>query len=120
MTTYILQAVNGANPRLSVPASKYALQNGSSVDFYQVDQPTSGNGAGRTFVSRLIGAPGNWRKINLYGGESAGILAEIALNPRAAAKLYSVHYTECAKCASPLSDPQSIADGLGPVCVNSF
>ena len=48
------------------------------------------------------------------------ILSAIAREPEAAAVRYSKHFTVCAVCGSPLSDPESMERGLGPVCAERF
>jgi hypothetical protein len=117
----------------AVPASNYALVNErGEVEFYGVDVPTRGKWKGFRFVTRLYGAPGTWREVSLRGGASLAVLARIALDafqdetrgavagPLAGALRYSREFTRCAACSSPLSDPESITRGLGPVCANRF
>ena len=115
-----------------VPASRYALDNGAgSLDFVQVDRPTKGRWAGRTFVERLIGSPGDFRKVRLPRDAQQDFLARIAADrfedagrslagSEAAAVRFSRHFTVCAACLSPLTDDDSRARGLGPVCAKRF
>lgn len=110
-------------PKISdfqVPASKYALSLGGKLRFFQVNKPTKGKWAGYTFVTELIGAPGDWRQLKLNKVFTTEVLAHIALDPKEAAVRYSNEFTRCAVCESPLSDEESRARGLGPVCAGRF
>jgi hypothetical protein len=118
-----------------VPASRYALPaldtTHGSLDFVQVDRPTKGRWAGRTFVVRLIGSPGDFRQVRLPRDVSQDFLRRIASDTlldagrslsgaEAAAVRFSRHFTVCAACLSPLTDDDSRARGLGPVCAKRF
>jgi hypothetical protein len=117
----------------AVPASNYALENErGDVEFYRVDVPSKGKWEGFRFVERLYGAPGTWREVKLRGSAGIAVLARILedtytdetrgplTGPVAAALRFSRTFTRCAACSSPLSDPASIAEGLGPVCATRF
>jgi hypothetical protein len=117
----------------TVPASNYALVNErGEIEFYGVDVPSKGKWEDFRFVKRLYGAPGTWREVDLRGGAGRAVLARITQDsyadetrglvagPLASALRYSRFFTRCAACSSPLSDPESIARGLGPVCAGRF
>lgn len=105
----------------AVPESKYALVLKDSIQFFEVDYGRKGSQwEGRVFVSELFGAPGGWRHQNLYGAARQKVLATIALDPKGAALLFSKEHGVCAACGSPLSDADSRARGLGPVCAARF
>jgi hypothetical protein len=128
----------GTRPGLTVdptrvPASNYALENKrGDVEFYRVDVPSKGKWEGFRFVERLYGAPGAWREVKVRGVDGVAVLARILDDtytdetrgelhgPVAAALRFSRTFTRCAACSSPLSDPASIAEGLGPVCAARF
>lgn len=116
-----------------VPASKYAVVIKDELRFYKVTAGTRNPSV--RFVTQLIGAPGDWRKIKLSYPQAQAVLALIReasyldetdgvatalTGPQAAAVRYSREYTRCACCDSPLSDPVSRAQGLGPVCIARF
>lgn len=105
-----------------VPDSQYALQatDGSYV-FYQVRRGKKDTRwAGFVFVDRLVGHPGDWAKYPVKGDSRIGVLRGLAVDPKAAAQAFSREHGVCACCGSPLSDPFSIANGLGPVCIQRF
>lgn len=104
-----------------VPSSKYALEDEQGkVTFYEVKRPTSGKWKGWTFVDRLVGAPGAFTRYSVKGAQKALALAMIGEDPKAAARKFSMTFTVCACCGSPLSDPESLATGFGPICGKRF
>lgn len=102
-----------------IPISKYALSDEDGLAFYEVTNGT-GKWDGIQFLSRLYGAPGDWRRIPMKGFEKRKVMALILEDARGAAVRYSKEFTVCAACGSPLSDPQSRERGLGPVCWSRF
>lgn len=110
------------NPWKGVPASRYALWNKVTErwHFFQVDQPTEGRWAGYTFLNELSG--GNMVPIKKHdqGVKYGQVLRHISENPLGAAVDYGKQKGECGKCHTTLTDPDSIAAGIGPVCVKKF
>jgi hypothetical protein len=53
-------------------------------------------------------------------GEAAGILADIAENGQTYAIAYAKVTGKCGVCNTKLTDPKSIAAGIGPVCAKKF
>lgn len=106
---------------LDVPDSKYAMNrpHDGVLEFFEV-RTGKGKWAGFQFLDRLIGSPGDWRKAAIKGLEKRTILEQISEDPKAAAVRYSREFTVCAVCSSPLSDPESVASGLGPICARRF
>lgn len=106
---------------LIVPDSKYAIHRPSdgTLEFFEV-RTGRGKWEGMQFVDRLIGAPGDWRKIPVKGLEKKRVMEQFDADPKAAAIRYSHEFTVCAVCGSPLSDPESLALGLGPICARRF
>ena len=102
------QAAAGAD----VPAGRYALDIGGHVHFYRVDRPTEGKWAGWTFVKRQSGD----NEDRIRGGEAQEILSLIAHDPGAAMLRYGVELGICGHCGRSLTDAESRARGIGPVC----
>lgn len=106
---------------LDLPASKYALHDEDGLKFYDVRIGKAGTRwDGFRFVDRLVGHPGDWARYPIKGEARKSVLADIAQHPRESAVLFSTEFTVCAVCGSPLSDPESLARGLGPVCAERF
>lgn len=110
--------VAGADAFASIPTGKYAFTaDAGHTAFAQVNRPTRGRWVGRVFVDLLVGAPGDWRKIAQRGASATTILAKIeAQGAEVSMARYGHEHGRCGACESPLSDPVSIARGIGPVC----
>ena len=102
----------------AIPPGHYALQNPETGvwQFFEVTQGKPPRWAGYTFIQRLIGAPGDWSKQAIPPHTRNGLLAHIAEDPAKSASDYGKQSGRCGLCRSPLSDPESIARGIGPVC----
>lgn len=101
-----------------VPAGIYALPEDDGTAFYRVDRPTQGRWDGWTFVS-LVRADGE--KIRpAKGSERGSVLARIAQDPIAASREYGKRTGTCGACSRTLTNPESIALGIGPVCARRF
>lgn len=104
-----------------VPDSNYALETPNGLCFYRVRTgKKKDKWEGFQFVDRLTGAPGAWRSTPVMRGDRHAVLNTLAQDPKAAAVRYSREFTECAVCGSPLSDPVSREQGLGPICAKRF
>jgi hypothetical protein len=104
-------------PAPKVPQGYYAVDSATGnndTDFYKVDTPTEGRWAGRTFVKRVIGGKGD---TPVRGAEGLAALARIeAAGVKAAAERYGREIGRCGKCNRTLTDEESRAAGIGPVC----
>lgn len=100
-----------------VADSKYALVTDDKIIFYEVRTGTKGRWEGVQFLDRLVGAPGDWQRYPVKGAAKTAIMAKL---DKDAAIRFSKHFTVCAVCSSPLSDPESLAAGLGPICAKRF
>lgn len=111
------------SPPLDVPAGRYALKLpaawwGDNLiwKFFQVNDGKT-NWKEHKFVVRLIGAPGDYQKLTLRRDEQEAMLRKIdQAGTRNAMLAYGLHSGVCGKCSSPLSDPTSLARGIGPKC----
>lgn len=100
----------------SVAAGCYALtaEDGTTM-FYKVDRPKEGKFAGWTFVK--------WVRDNGYESalkkpQAEKVLARIAENPMDALVAYGRKTGVCGVCRRRLSDPESVAAGIGPICAS--
>lgn len=107
-----------AASRPEVPAGYYAVDHGNGVvKFYRVDKPTEGKWAGYVFVKRIAGSD-EW-PVKDYGQRSA-ILQSIGADVLKASKLYGTEIGRCGVCHRQLTDPDSRAAGIGPICAAKF
>lgn len=99
----------------ALPAGRYALPGSGkdSIEFYRVE---AGKKDGYRFISRLLGAPGKFKKLFVAKSAQVALLSTIAADPAEAAKRFVDHFVACSRCCSPLSDDTSRARGFGPDC----
>jgi len=99
-------------PTADVPAGRYAIEIDGTVKFYRVDKPTEGRWAGRTFVS--VQASDDFHPVR--GAAANPILRAIAVDPKAATIRYGHALGVCGQCGRTLTNEESIAAGIGPIC----
>ena len=109
-----------------VMSGRYAVEVNGRVQFYKLDNLTSATGrwAGWVFVKAQQGdnfaRAGAQRPGQTYRGDHDDAMRLILDNPLAAAKRYGHALGVCAVCGRALTDPTSIAAGIGPVCASRF
>lgn len=122
----------GVDP--TIPGAHYALPHPDTgkLGFFEVKRPQSGKWAGYTFVSRLVGAPGDYIRYRLSATQQTALsrllIADAITSddgrelsgPEAGAYRYAREHRVCAVCHAALTDPESRARGLGPVCASRF
>lgn len=91
--------------------------------------PMTGRNAGAVYVKTLadagsvylgkIGAGRFFRSGDCTDDQEARIIAACA-DPAAAAKLYGIRTGNCSCCGRELTNPESIARGIGPICADKF
>jgi hypothetical protein len=98
----------------AVPAGHYALPDDKGgVDFYRVDRPTEGRWAGKVFVSIQHGD--DHTTMSKMGG--ATVLRRIeTIGAAECSKLYGRELGKCGVCGRTLTNDESRAAGIGPVC----
>lgn len=106
------------NPYKDLTPGRYALF--STVTkrwhFFKVDNPTEGTWAGFTFLKEYHGEDTERIRGSLFDR----IMQKIAANPIGAAKDYGLQTAHCGVCGIQLTDPDSIARGIGPVCAQKY
>lgn len=101
----------------SMPAGRYAIEDDDNVwHFYEVNKPTEGRWEGYTFIKMLVGAPGDYQKVDMNPQRRHHVLSIIEANQKQAMLDYGLQSGVCGRCHSPLTDPQSLARGIGPKC----
>ena len=110
-------AAKAAAPTTDLPAGRYAVEGfDGTVMKYQIDKPVSGKWAGWTFVRDLATGDSirdrDTKQAILDELEAAGHLES--------AKLYGKVTGQCGICSKTLTNPDSIAAGIGPICAQKF
>jgi hypothetical protein len=100
-----------------VPAGRYAIEMGGTLKFYQVDRPTKGRWNGYVFLK--VQASDDTYPIK-NPATKAAILAEIAKDSYAALLRYGQEIGSCGHCGRTLTDEDSRARGIGPICAAKF
>jgi hypothetical protein len=101
-----------------VPAGRYAVEHVEDgvLRFYVVDRPTEGRWAGRTFVK--VQASDELYPVRGSAG-SAVLQRIIKAGPRDASLRYGRELGRCGMCNRTLTDENSRAAGIGPVCAQA-
>jgi hypothetical protein len=101
----------------AIPEGYYAtpsLTGHNDLDFWRVDKPAEGKWAGYIFVKRVIGGRPS---VNVKGSTKFQALdAILAAGPEQAMALYGQTLGYCGRCGRHLTDEESRAYGIGPVC----
>ncbi len=88
--------------------------------------PAHGANAGAIYVKTASGdylgkiAAGKFYRGRDCNQEQAAEIVAVAADPEAAAIAYGRKFGSCACCGRELSDPVSVARGIGPVCAGRF
>jgi hypothetical protein len=98
-----------------VPAGRYAVVDPMDdvLKFYHVDKPTEGKWAGYTFLN-VRASDERYPIKNTEHKKS--IMTEISKNPAEASMRYGRELGKCGICGRTLTDEQSRARGIGPIC----
>jgi hypothetical protein len=97
-----------------VPDGRYAIDGpDGATRFYRVNTPTEGRWAGRTFVE--VQASDEHYPLRDAAARQA-ILATIAADRMGALARYGHELGHCGVCGRTLTDEESRARGIGPIC----
>jgi hypothetical protein len=101
-------------PELPRPRLHFALTLDEVVHFFEASMPTRGRWAGALFLSEQAGDA----FFRVRGWErEASVLTTLLKNPLAAVELYGQKLGTCGVCHRTLTDEESRARGIGPVCL---
>lgn len=96
-----------------IPEGRYAIEEAGAVKFYKVDAPTQGKWAGYVFVKVLASDV----EYPIRDKDSRKrIIDTIAIDPQAASARYGQEIGACGICGRTLTDEESRARGIGPIC----
>lgn len=99
--------------KVGVPAGRYAIEIDGVLKFFKIDRPDDGKWKGYTFVNEQAGDE-LWPVRN--GERRRLVTARIGADPAAASKRYGHEIGSCGVCGRTLTDSESRAYGMGPVC----
>jgi Family of unknown function (DUF6011) len=103
----------------SIPDGRYAYLSDEygKIVFYRV--VTGRDGVTRR-VQKVLGSPGDFRYANVTGTEADKFIQAIVGDPGFASQLFGTAVGACGVCGSPLTDPESIRLGIGPICAKKY
>lgn len=104
-----------------VPAGRYAVETEdgatNGLAFYKVDRPTEGRWAGRVFVKLMVSD----EEQRMSFTASKAILNKIAeAGAEVASARYGHEIGQCGVCGRTLTNDESRARGIGPVCIEKM
>lgn len=101
--------------KVDVPEGRYAVRGSDGVvKFYKVDRPTEGRWAGYTFVK--VQASDDLYPVKGKGPREAVLAAIAEAGIEASMTLYGRELGKCGHCGRTLTDEDSRARGIGPIC----
>lgn len=69
---------------------------------------------GGEYLGKVVGS--TFKAVGAATPEHKALLAEIAVDPSKVARDYGKETGQCCLCGRELSDPESVARGVGPIC----
>lgn len=111
-------AVNRFRPSDPNPLweGRYAVEMDGKLRFFHVSKPAEGKWAGFTFVKEQASD-------DLYrvrGERAATAIRTLSEDPQAAMIRYGMELGKCGVCGRTLTDEESRANGIGPICAEKF
>jgi hypothetical protein len=112
-----------AKPALEVPDSipdgryAYMSEEYGKIVFYRI--VTKRDGVTRK-VQKVLGSPGDFRYTQCSDTEASKCIAAIIDDPLMHSQLFGAAVGACGVCGSPLTDPESIRLGIGPICLKKY
>lgn len=108
-----------------VPEGRYAAPNeDGELRFVRIDKPSEGKWAGYTFVQ--VQASDEWHRAGMsrpgqnYVGKLTTVLRNVVQDAKAASVLYGHEVGTCGVCGRTLTDAESRARGIGPICAAKY
>lgn len=105
--------------RSHVTAGRYAviLQGDDHIRFYKIDKPEDGRWRGFTFIKQQVSD--EFYRVKGVDRELK-VLDAIMEDPETAMIMYGMKLGVCGVCGKTLTNPDSIANGIGPICMNKM
>jgi hypothetical protein len=100
-----------------IPDSRYAyIADNGDPKFFRVATDKQGNRK----VQRVLGSPGDFRYTRVTNADAIMLIDKVKDNPGLHGQMFGYLVGACGICGSPLTDPESIELGIGPVCARKY
>jgi hypothetical protein len=96
-----------------IPDGRYAVILDSKWRFYRI--ATTKDKRAR-YVQKVLGSPGDFRYEPVTATEGKSAINAITTDPAKWSMAFGMQVGACGVCGSPLTDPDSIKFGMGPIC----
>jgi hypothetical protein len=103
-----------------IPDGRYAITKNKVWTFFRVVTRNAGEPTEQRFVQKVLGSPGDFRYVRVTTEEWRLAIDTIRDDPGTYATLFGLKVGVCGICGSPLTDPDSIARGIGPICAQKY
>jgi Family of unknown function (DUF6011) len=102
-----------------LPDGRYAILHPETQQpyFYRV---ATGKESGKRRCQRMVGAPGDFRYLSIRESEIKAVMDMIKQDPATHSQMFGILVGACGVCGSPLTDPDSIERGIGPICARKM
>lgn len=101
-----------------VPAGRYAVGAEGATKFYKIDKPTEGRWAGYVFVK--VQASDELHPVKNRNARIDVLHAIVSQGVQQSMERYGRELGVCGHCSRTLTDPESIARGIGPICAGKL
>ena len=114
-------------PDLSgIPSGFYAIQTDEETKFLKIDNVDNPESIWHGYIFVKIQASddfwrlGYQRPNSVYKGKRPELVEMVLQDSEHASRLYGQLIGKCGVCGRTLTDPESIAAGIGPICAGRF
>jgi hypothetical protein len=101
-----------------VPSGRYAIVAEGATKFYKIDKPKQGRWAGYVFIK--VQASDEFHPVKNRNARVDVLHAIVSQGVQESMERYGRELGVCGHCSRTLTDPESIARGIGPICAGKL
>ncbi len=104
-----------------IPDGRYAvIGNDGHVKFFRVVTRNPDTPQAKRYCQKVLGSPGDFWYVRVTAQEWKLAVTKISEDPATLSIMFGLEVGACGVCGSPLTDPESIALGIGPICARKW